>query len=195
MRDYLGYDVDFVMNVTDIDDKIIVRARQAFLVRQMRENYPSLSAELLKFVQEAWRAYFASSLARFAPPAPPHEQEADPVAAENERSGEGGWEQVVRLSQDSEWRAQASTEAPKFSMWYNALVRSVLTRMIRVTRKSRQLWRLVLGTNRLNRLPRLLTRQRIFFQRTWTRLSVTLYLTRSYSAISLRFGSGHSSRT
>ena len=32
MRDYLGYDVNFVMNVTDIDDKIIMRARQEFLL-------------------------------------------------------------------------------------------------------------------------------------------------------------------
>ena len=75
MRDYLGYDIDFVMNVTDIDDKIIVRARQSYLLKQLREKYPTLTSELLKFVQEASNAYFASTLKRFTPSAPPHEQE------------------------------------------------------------------------------------------------------------------------
>ncbi|WFD36089.1 cysteine--tRNA ligase [Malassezia cuniculi] len=121
MRDYLGYDVDFVMNITDIDDKIIVRARQSYLVRQLREKHAELSSELLQTVQDAWKSYFASTLVRFAPPAPPHESETDPVAAAEQRAGEGGWEQVARLAEDPEWRAKASAEAPKFSMWFKAL--------------------------------------------------------------------------
>ncbi|EDV12482.1 hypothetical protein SCRG_03371 [Saccharomyces cerevisiae RM11-1a] len=31
IQDYFGYDVQFVQNVTDIDDKIILRARQNYL--------------------------------------------------------------------------------------------------------------------------------------------------------------------
>lgn len=34
MSDYFGYDVQFVQNVTDIDDKIIIRARQNHLLEQ-----------------------------------------------------------------------------------------------------------------------------------------------------------------
>lgn len=34
LSDYFGYDVEFVQNVTDIDDKIIVRARQNYLFKQ-----------------------------------------------------------------------------------------------------------------------------------------------------------------
>ncbi|GAA94252.1 uncharacterized protein L969DRAFT_97424 [Mixia osmundae IAM 14324] len=41
MRDYFGYDVHFVMNITDIDDKIIVRARQVYLVDQLAEQQAS----------------------------------------------------------------------------------------------------------------------------------------------------------
>lgn len=32
-RDYFGYDVEFIMNITDVDDKIIKRARQSHLLK------------------------------------------------------------------------------------------------------------------------------------------------------------------
>lgn len=38
LQDYFGYDVKFVQNVTDIDDKIILRARQDYLFDQMRSS-------------------------------------------------------------------------------------------------------------------------------------------------------------
>lgn len=121
MRDYLGYDIQFVMNITDIDDKIIVRARQAHLLREFRAQYPALSRALLDVVQQAWSEYFANTLAPFAPPAPPHEEESDPAAARAAREGEGGWEQVARLAQDDAWRANAAQQQPKFNLWYKAL--------------------------------------------------------------------------
>lgn len=34
LQDYFGYDINFVQNVTDIDDKIIIRARQSFLFEE-----------------------------------------------------------------------------------------------------------------------------------------------------------------
>ena len=38
LRDYFGYAVRYVMNVTDIDDKIIARARRRHLLRQYQEQ-------------------------------------------------------------------------------------------------------------------------------------------------------------
>lgn len=38
MEDYFGYDVLFVMNVTDVDDKIILRARRNHLLARFREG-------------------------------------------------------------------------------------------------------------------------------------------------------------
>ena len=35
MSGYFGYDIQFVMNITDVDDKIILRARQKFLVSKL----------------------------------------------------------------------------------------------------------------------------------------------------------------
>lgn len=37
MQDYFGYAIHYVMNVTDIDDKIIKRARTKHLVKQYHE--------------------------------------------------------------------------------------------------------------------------------------------------------------
>lgn len=34
LEDYFGYNVSFVMNVTDVDDKIIMRARRNYLLAQ-----------------------------------------------------------------------------------------------------------------------------------------------------------------
>jgi len=41
MQDYFNYDVFYVMNVTDVDDKIINRARKNHLVKKYREELPS----------------------------------------------------------------------------------------------------------------------------------------------------------
>ena len=40
LEDYLGYNVTYIMNVTDVDDKIILRARRNYLVDQyLREDH------------------------------------------------------------------------------------------------------------------------------------------------------------
>ena len=42
LEDYFGYNVTFVMNITDVDDKIIFRARRNFLFeRFMKEQHNS----------------------------------------------------------------------------------------------------------------------------------------------------------
>lgn len=41
LQDYFGYKIHYVMNITDIDDKIIKRARTTYLVKQYRQEKPS----------------------------------------------------------------------------------------------------------------------------------------------------------
>lgn len=41
LQDYFGYKIHYVMNITDIDDKIIRRARTKYLVQQYRQENPS----------------------------------------------------------------------------------------------------------------------------------------------------------
>lgn len=57
LRDYFGYDVNFVMNITDIDDKIIMRAREAYLLNETKEKNPKLSPELVADARQAFAAF------------------------------------------------------------------------------------------------------------------------------------------
>ncbi|XP_056870504.1 cysteine--tRNA ligase, cytoplasmic isoform X1 [Takifugu flavidus] len=66
LRDYFKYDVLYCMNITDIDDKIIKRARQNFLLDQYKEKQPQ-SAQILQDVLSA-REPFKAHLAATADP-------------------------------------------------------------------------------------------------------------------------------
>ncbi|PWN46611.1 putative cysteinyl-tRNA synthetase [Violaceomyces palustris] len=122
LRDYLGYDVNFVMNITDIDDKIILRARQSHLVKVFRSQHPNLSKQLLDVVQQAWNAFFEKNLKPFAPPSPPNQP--DRPDADSATDQEAGWEEVSRLSKDQGWLTEVTAKQPKFPMWFSALERS-----------------------------------------------------------------------
>ncbi|KAM7541476.1 hypothetical protein Aperf_G00000022970 [Anoplocephala perfoliata] len=52
--DYFGFNVKFVMNITDIDDKIIKRARQQYLISGYYENASSVS-QVKQDIREAIR--------------------------------------------------------------------------------------------------------------------------------------------
>jgi cysteinyl-tRNA synthetase len=51
MEDYFGYDITYQVNITDIDDKIILRARRNHLLAtfaQNPDNTPSVVAETVQ---------------------------------------------------------------------------------------------------------------------------------------------------
>nr|XP_025859983.1 cysteine--tRNA ligase, cytoplasmic isoform X3 [Vulpes vulpes] len=56
LRDYFGYDVFYCMNITDVDDKIIKRARQNYLFEEYREKQPR-AAQLLEDVHTAQKLF------------------------------------------------------------------------------------------------------------------------------------------
>ena len=43
LQDYFGYNITAVMNVTDVDDKIIARARRNYLLSQYKASKPPMS--------------------------------------------------------------------------------------------------------------------------------------------------------
>ncbi|EJT98845.1 cysteinyl-tRNA synthetase [Dacryopinax primogenitus] len=69
LSDYFGYDVFFVMNITDIDDKIIIRSRQNYLLEQLKAKSTSLTTSLIAEVREAWQQYRSGKLATVPNPA------------------------------------------------------------------------------------------------------------------------------
>lgn len=63
LKDYFKYDVFYCMNITDIDDKIIKRARQNYLLDQYKEKQPAPS-QILQDVLSArgpFQTYLAST--------------------------------------------------------------------------------------------------------------------------------------
>ncbi|KAI7867657.1 cysteinyl-tRNA synthetase [Spinellus fusiger] len=64
LEDYFHYQVLFVQNVTDIDDKIILRARQEYLFRQLQTSSDALKEDLVAKVQEAWKEYAEKKITR-----------------------------------------------------------------------------------------------------------------------------------
>ncbi|CZT03916.1 probable cysteinyl-tRNA synthetase [Rhynchosporium agropyri] len=61
MRDYFGYEVKFVMNITDVDDKIILKARRQRLLELEKAKTYSES-DLSKLAATAFRSYAEGNL-------------------------------------------------------------------------------------------------------------------------------------
>ncbi|KAK6203239.1 tRNA synthetases class I (C) catalytic domain-containing protein [Scheffersomyces amazonensis] len=66
LQDYFGYNVKFVQNVTDIDDKIIIAARQQYLFEQKIINqYKEINPQLLQVSKEYLSTYISKNLPQF----------------------------------------------------------------------------------------------------------------------------------
>ncbi|KAL8821922.1 MAG: hypothetical protein Q9191_007216 [Dirinaria sp. TL-2023a] len=61
-RDYFKYDVKFVMNITDVDDKIIVRGRQQYLLGEFLAGRLKTGAPEKSFQKAALEAYTTKNL-------------------------------------------------------------------------------------------------------------------------------------
>ncbi len=64
LRDYFGFQLRFVMNITDVDDKIILRGRQRHLYDEYKSVHRYIDDEVRRDVYEAWRYYVNKNLKR-----------------------------------------------------------------------------------------------------------------------------------
>ncbi|KAJ7451861.1 tRNA synthetases class I (C) catalytic domain-containing protein [Mycena galericulata] len=110
MTDYFGYDVHFVMNVTDIDDKIIKRARQNHLLDKFREETKGVSPELITQVHAAWRIHVREQLRKGLP-------EGD---APKEGDEDNFWPRLVELIQNKDWKQECLRRDEKFDMYFSS---------------------------------------------------------------------------
>ncbi|KAF2095940.1 cysteinyl-tRNA synthetase [Rhizodiscina lignyota] len=67
LQDYFKYDVRFVMNITDVDDKIIVRARQNHFLRQFKSAHPSIDESVVQETRKAVEEYISQNLKKISP--------------------------------------------------------------------------------------------------------------------------------
>ncbi|THH01098.1 hypothetical protein EW026_g1541 [Hermanssonia centrifuga] len=110
VTDYFGYDVHFVMNITDIDDKIILRARQNFLVERFRSKQTALTPELLDTAFIAWTSYVQSKVVVGLP------ETETPVTGKEAES----WPALVGHFQDKAWKQECLKRDEKFEMHFSA---------------------------------------------------------------------------
>ncbi|KAJ5512708.1 hypothetical protein N7463_002260 [Penicillium fimorum] len=75
MRDYFKFDVKFVMNITDVDDKIILRARQQHLFNEFVTVNPTITPEVLDTAKCAFIAYLKKNLPLLESELPPRRNE------------------------------------------------------------------------------------------------------------------------
>ncbi|THU96744.1 cysteinyl-tRNA synthetase [Dendrothele bispora CBS 962.96] len=114
MSDYFGYDVHFVMNITDIDDKIIKRARQNHLIETFRSETKGVTPQLIKQVLTAWQTFVRKELAKGLP-------EAElPASGEEENK----WLRISELYQNRDWKQDCIRRDEKFDMNFSSAKRT-----------------------------------------------------------------------
>ncbi|GAV29812.1 hypothetical protein PMKS-003317 [Pichia membranifaciens] len=66
MQDYFNYDVTFIQNVTDIDDKIILKARQEYLFGEYVQKFDEkITEDLIAKSKSSLQAYVSKNLPEF----------------------------------------------------------------------------------------------------------------------------------
>lgn len=71
LRDYFKFNVRFVMNITDVDDKIILRGRQRYLYDEYKTKHRYIDTEVVRDVLKAWHLYIKKNLPRIRLDPPP----------------------------------------------------------------------------------------------------------------------------
>jgi cysteinyl-tRNA synthetase len=59
---YFGYNLRFVQNITDVDDKIILRGRQQYLLADFKSKNPAVTDDLINTTIKAFDAYVKKNL-------------------------------------------------------------------------------------------------------------------------------------
>ncbi|KAL9106659.1 MAG: hypothetical protein Q9227_008311 [Pyrenula ochraceoflavens] len=81
LRDFFGFSVHYVQNVTDVDDKIILKARQRFLFDRFRaESGNTINANVRQVLEESYHTYLRKRLPLINSSAPPEPQDFELAA-------------------------------------------------------------------------------------------------------------------
>ncbi|XP_037012239.2 cysteine--tRNA ligase, cytoplasmic [Artibeus jamaicensis] len=127
LRNYFQFDVFYCMNITDVDDKIIRRARQNHLFERYREGQPS-AAQLLEDVRTALQPFSA----RLSETTDPDKRQMLERTLQAVRLAAGPLERALQAglaSEDLDGRAQVLLEEARdvLSDWLDATHGSEVT--------------------------------------------------------------------
>ncbi|KAB5590756.1 Cysteinyl-tRNA synthetase [Ceratobasidium theobromae] len=111
LTDYFGYDVHFVMNITDIDDKIILRARHQYHLDTLSASTPNITPDLIASIEKAWIAYLNKQLSKGL-------EDKNLIVSGQEAAS---WEKIEVLAQDPAWVQAGNARDEKFFMHLKAL--------------------------------------------------------------------------
>ncbi|KDE05486.1 cysteinyl-tRNA synthetase [Microbotryum lychnidis-dioicae p1A1 Lamole] len=114
LRDYFGYEVNFVMNITDVDDKIILRARQSHLLNQYTSQHTSLTSQLVQDNQTAWTAYFYKALS-------PALDNPTPPSTPTFQDAQSAWSDIESKLKDPKWVQEQKVRDEKLGMHVTVL--------------------------------------------------------------------------
>ncbi|WVF72463.1 cysteine-tRNA ligase [Kwoniella sp. CBS 6097] len=116
LRDYFGYDVNFVMNITDIDDKIILRARESYLLNQTISSTPSLTPQLVNDTKAAFTKFVNTKFTKSFP---------SPLTSTSGDDTFATFEAALQKDQsDAEWARAAREKEEKFSLYLVSLTKA-----------------------------------------------------------------------
>ncbi|KAF9180530.1 hypothetical protein BGZ51_006119 [Haplosporangium sp. Z 767] len=104
IEDYFGYNVLFVENITDIDDKIIKRARQNHLFNNFKTATTAVTPDAIAKAEAAWKLYAEAEF-----------KAIDASAVDQ-------WTAFTeKINKDAALKAALTTAHPKFPMHFSAL--------------------------------------------------------------------------
>ncbi|KAG0655612.1 hypothetical protein C6P46_000780 [Rhodotorula mucilaginosa] len=114
LRDFFGYEVNFVMNITDVDDKIIVRGRQSHLLQRYTAECTSspdgpTASRVIAETSTAWAAYVNKYIAKL----PAGQTQEDDFA-----TAEAAWKRIQTQAQNAEWHEAQKLADEKFTMHF-----------------------------------------------------------------------------
>ncbi|KAJ3225767.1 hypothetical protein HK099_006267 [Clydaea vesicula] len=105
LEDYFNYNVLFVMNVTDIDDKIIIAARQKLLFEEFKNSKCALDLSLIQEIESAFDSFVESKFIKFY----------DKVQT--------NWETFVNEFSPGSSKAPTPESEPKYKMFFNSALK------------------------------------------------------------------------
>lgn len=122
VKDYFGFNIRFVMNITDIDDKIILRARQQYLLANFRAEHPDVDETVRSTTKKAFEAYLKKNLPLIPANVAPESYEAEKKVAyarvlegkalEGDNETPGDKEAKLKMHMNTAKMAAAALESP-----------------------------------------------------------------------------------